>query len=137
MVAKGAFCDCRDLKSAVLNDGLEVLGHDSSSAEDEYWGMAFAKSGIESIRIPSTLRVIGTYTFLECASLKSIEISEGLEKIAAAAFGMCGLESIVLPPSVRTISGWAFAQCEHLRSVELNEGLEELGTKEQYADKRF
>ena len=98
---------------------------------------AFQGSRIEHVELSASLRAIAQGAFAKCASLGSVEISEGLERIAAAAFGMCGLESIVLPPSVRTISGWAFAQCEHLRSVELNEGLEELGTKEQYADKRF
>ena len=86
VIAKGAFCECRHLKDVELNEGLEKLGYNSSEDEKELNGLVFAGAGIESIRIPSTLKVIEAATFLECKNLKSVEFSESLEKIGVAAF---------------------------------------------------
>lgn len=105
VVGHEAFYDCKQLHHAELNEGLAVLGEKFDSGGKEYNGMAFAKSGIESIRIPSSLKTIETTTFMECKSLKTVEFSEGPEKIGVGAFGKYGIESVVLPSSVRTISG--------------------------------
>ena len=47
-----AFGDCSELTTAILNDGLEVIGD---------W--AFAQSGLVRIDIPSSIRVIKNYAF--------------------------------------------------------------------------
>ena len=48
----------------MLNEGLEILGCSENDDEKEIRGMTFAGSGIESIQIPSTLKMIETATFL-------------------------------------------------------------------------
>ena len=73
--------------------------------------MVFFESGIEEIRLPSTLKTLEALTFCKCKNLKIVEFSEGLEKIGVMAFAKSGIENIVLPSSVRTISGFAFAEC--------------------------
>ena len=50
-------------------------------------------------------------TFYQCESLKSVEFSEGLEKIGTEAFAYSGIEDVVLPSSVRVIYGFAFEEC--------------------------
>lgn len=90
----------------------------------------FAESGVESIKIPSTLKVIETATFFKCENLKKVEFSKGLEKICAIAFSGSGIENIVFPSSVKIIGAGAFVLCKCLRSILLNEGLETLGTEE-------
>lgn len=100
-----AFLDCEHLRKAWLNEGLRVLGEHWNKYGDEFEGMAFAQSGIESIRIPSTLATIGPLTFLKCKNLKRIEFSEGLERIGPAAFCCSGIENIVLPASTKTVTG--------------------------------
>lgn len=107
VVAKRAFFDCRKLRTAVLNEGLEVLGC-SEDDEKEFRGIAFCQSGIKSIRIPSTLKVIEVATFSSCWALKSVEFSEGLEKIGIAAFRESGVENIVLPASTKIVGAEAF-----------------------------
>lgn len=74
----------------------------------EHVGEAFIESGIESIKIPSTLKTIEANTFNKCKQLRSVEFSEGLEKIGARAFSNSGIESVILPPSVKIINGHAF-----------------------------
>lgn len=92
-----AFKECEQLRHAELNEGLEVLGTKWSDGENEFRGMVFAHSGIESVEIPSTLKVIDAYTFFRCKQLKKVEFSEGLEEIGAGAFAESGIENAVLP----------------------------------------
>ena len=92
----------------------------------------FAKTAIESIQIPSTLRHISRCTFNFCKNLKNVTFAgpSRLEKISFGAFLESGIERIELPRSVKSIGVGAFLKCKHLRDVRLNEGLEKLGEKE-------
>ena len=80
-----------------MNEGLEALGIKWGNGEDELRGLVFAKSGIEHIKIPSTLKIIDAYTFFGCKKLKKVEFSEGLEKIGVCVFAESGIENAVLP----------------------------------------
>ena len=62
------------------------LGEKERVGDDEIEGQVFSRSGVEMVRIPSTLKEIRTATFFQCTTLKSVEFSEGLEKIDEAAF---------------------------------------------------
>lgn len=68
--------------------------------------------------------------FRECRDLKSVEFSEGLEKIDLMAFFETGLENVTLPASLRVLAQAAFAKCSSLRTAKFREGLETLGTEE-------
>lgn len=122
------------LRSAILNEGLEVLGARERIREREISGSSFTRSGLESIRLPSTLKVVEDSTFVGCRDLRSIEFSEGLEEICLGAFLDSGLESVCLPKSLRVLRQAAFAKCEHLRTAVLNEGLQALGMDEYSGD---
>ena len=98
-----------------------MLGCDLDDDGKEYTGMAFATCSIESVRIPSTLKVIEASTFSCCKNLKSIEFSEGLERIGIASFAGSCIESVILPASTKIIGAQAFAACTQLRAVRLNE----------------
>ena len=129
-VAAWAFSECTWLKRVQLNEGLKTLGEKVRFGRREFDGEVFFKSGIEHIRIPSSVKAIEICTFSLCDSLKTVEFSEGLEKICVGAFAGSAIEDIVLPSSVRAIGALAFAECMHLRSVRLNEGLEVLGEEQ-------
>ena len=58
-----------------LNEGLEKLGEN-----------AFYSSGIESIRLPSTLKRIEAKTFYGCKNLRSIEIPDNVEYVREGCF---------------------------------------------------
>ena len=102
----------------------------------ELRGSAFSESGIESIRIPSTLKVIEAITFYQCKNLKTVEFSEGLERIEFGAFVQSGIRSIVLPTSTRAVCAQAFGWCKQLRTVRLNEGWKCWGRKRTSLGKR-
>lgn len=66
VVGLGAFSNCEQLRYAELNEGLETLGEKWNNGKEEREGIVFARSGIERIKISSTLKVIPSYTFLKC-----------------------------------------------------------------------
>lgn len=133
-VCPGAFMNCENLKSVQLNEGLLTLGVEERSDSKLDNGYAFAASAIESVKIPSTLKRIEIATFYQCAELKKVTFSEGLQIIGPRAFEETGLESIVLPHSVITVCSTAFYNCTTLRNVRLNNELEVIGTYERERD---
>ena len=119
-----------------MNEGLQTLGAKEQVKNKDMTGSCFAGSTLESIKLPSTLRVLECATFAECKNLRTVEFSEGLEVIGTQAFCGCGVECITTPKSLKTICNGAFAICENLRQVVLNDSMKTLGVegdfKEQY-----
>lgn len=99
--------------------------------------------------LPSTLRVIGGYTFYCCRYLRSVEFREGsrLERIGQEAFYECrslrhinlpeglrriesecffhnGLEEITIPSSITTLGDYAFCLCYDLKRMIFQSGSE-------------
>lgn len=94
---------------------------------------AFSCTDIESVHIPSSIKIIGTGAFYRCVNLKKVTLEEGLERIEAGAFGACEqLEEIELPASIKHVSRSAFIGCTNLKSIRLlgNQSLEELYDKD-------
>ena len=134
VLRQSAFCNCQDLRTAVLEEGLEVLGTDEYTRDGGRWFGVFEGSGLENVQLPSTLRRIEYDVFEDCPRLQSIDLPAGLEFIGKACFAGSALRSFAAPAALRTLSQGAVAKCEALRTVELNEGLETLGTDEYLAD---
>lgn len=124
-----AFSECNHLRNVQLNEGLTDLGGKQRVNEKETEGMVFAKSALESINLPSTLKTINGCTFWQCKNLKKVQFSEGLEKIGTCAFFDSGIREIALPLSTREIGAAAFQGCKQLQRAELNEGLQVLGAE--------
>ena len=113
---------------------MVVLGEKGLVNNKEMKGYTFAKSGVESIVFPSTLREIPEATCWACSNLKSVTFSEGLESIGIGAFQETGIENIALPKSLRKICQCAFCKCRSLKTVKFSEGLAVLGTDEYDSD---
>lgn len=63
-ISDGAFCDCVNLKTVILNEGLDSIGY-------AFWGC-----GITDIHMPSSVRHIEEMgAFENCMSLKNITVS--------------------------------------------------------------
>ena len=58
-----AFMMCKQLRSVRLNEGLQTLGAKEQVKKKEASGASFAGSALESIKLPSTLKVIECATF--------------------------------------------------------------------------
>ena len=77
---------------------------------------------ITSIRVPASVKTIGTYAFGNCSNLTTVTFAEGsqLKSIGEGAFMNCeNIISITLPEGVEIIGYGAFYQCSGLSSINL------------------
>ncbi len=87
------------------------------------YGAFSGNTVIETLKLPETVYLLGTNAFFGCESLKTLELSEGLEEIRYYAFyGCTALESVVFPKSVKSIAIGSFAACYNLKYLHVTEG---------------
>lgn len=73
-----------------------------------------------SLKLPSTLEVIGSGGFSGCSGLTSITIPPTVTTIGWSAFeGCAGLTSIAIPPSVTNLNEYIFTGCSGLTEVSI------------------
>lgn len=98
VIDKGAFYGCTSLKSINLPSTLTTLGATS-----------LAGVAIESVIVPSGVKSFGN-AFIDCLSLKTVVLSQGVTSIDAYAFVRdCSLEAILVPSSLKSINASAFS----------------------------
>lgn len=69
----------------------------------------------------SQLKTIDGCAFVDCSSLKEIELPESLEVMTGLTFWRCSsLESIHIPKSVNYFDGSCFKECSSLKSITLD-----------------
>ena len=116
-----AFYQCSSLTSVSFESGsqLSTIGSGAFPVDG-----AFAYSGLTSITLPASLTSIGTWAFLGCSSLTTINFESGsqLTTIGRGIFQSSGLTSITLPASLTSIGDSAFYDCSSLTSVSFESG---------------
>jgi hypothetical protein len=71
-----------------------------------------AKTGLQTVILPSSLTTIGQSAFSNCSGLSSINIPSSVSNIGYQVFSGCTqLGSILIPASVSYIEGYAFMDC--------------------------
>ena len=89
---------CSSFKSVIIPDGVTQIG-----------SCAFSLSDLESLELPSSLRIIGGSAFSDCSNLRRVEMKEGLESIGYYSFGNnTHLTDIYLPDGIQTVDCYAF-----------------------------
>lgn len=139
-IGDGAFYYCNSLQSIILPKGIESIGSLSWS-EDEYgiqyeWGNGtFENSGLVSIDIPGSVKVIPSSAFNSCNALRSATLHEGTTALGRYAFGNIGYNypvpnefTLNIPSTVDSIHTSAFYRTMALRHVDLPDGLKLLGS---------
>ena len=120
---------------------LHVGGHGELSIEADYmWGdlpkaeveHVFIEDGftyidestfqnfkaLKDVRLPATLKMVGSYAFNGCESLESVVIPEGVREIEYGAFNGCSsMKYVVLPSTLQKMWSRAFGSCSMLDSV--------------------
>ena len=138
-IGQNAFSGCNDslfdkttIPGVTLVDNW-VIGYDGSLSGDldltgvrGIVGNAFQScSGLTSVTIPGSVKVIGEFAFGYCWGLKSVTIGNGVTSIGASAFQSCsGLTSVTIPASVTSIGQNAFGYCWQLTKAYLPKSLE-------------
>ena len=88
---------------------------------------AFERSALVSLKMPDSVKSIGSEAFVGCTNLETIHLSKKLQTIGFAAFRHCSnLQSLSLPNGLKTIHSWAFAYCGALKRVDLPDTVVEM-----------
>ena len=102
-------------KDVVIPEGVEEI-HEN----------AFYSCNIESVIMPDSLKVIGTFAFQECKMLNTVKFGSGLTRICERAFSDCkNLKKVVLPDRLERMDSSAFSN-SGLESITLGSGLNSL-----------
>lgn len=105
-----AFEGCKNLKSLVVQDGVEIIAE-----------RAFSNCSIlTSIQLPTSLRSIGQWAFYNCYNSPELVLPEGLEVIEDNAFYWTNSRSIVLPSTLKSIGQKAFYHVNNNVKVKSN-----------------
>ena len=84
-------------------------------------------SRLESVSVPTTVKIIGRNAFSECHKLKSVRLADGLKTIQDEAFANCtSLESIKLPSTLEYIGRTAFTR-SGIKSLEIPQSVTSIG----------
>ena len=88
---------------------------------------AFEDTSIKSVKMPDSLKVLGSDAFRHCLELHSVDFGNGITIIEEGAFCECRkLEHIELPSQIESVRSSAF-QNTGLKNIKLNNELKEIG----------
>ena len=69
-------------------------------------------------KIPTGVKYISEYAFMEAKELETLSLPQGLERIGIDAFSCCkGIDRIELPDSIKSVSHGAFEGCNSLDEI--------------------
>lgn len=117
-----------DVPSTIICEGTAYTrdGGTKSISRETYTVTSVAPSAfykvteVQTIKLPETIREIGSYAFAWCIYLRSVILPEQLSTIKGSCFWYCkALKSIHLPDNIRSISGQAFCDCENLEEINI------------------
>lgn len=82
------------------------------------------ESGLRTLEIPSSVKIISEKAFSACYGLETVKLSEGLEEIKEFAFSECSyLREIVIPDSVQELGEASFKDCTYLKTAVIGKGV--------------
>lgn len=90
-------------------------------------GYAFSGRDMTEVKIPETVKIIGSYAFYKCTKLEHITIPDSVTFIDEYAFSHSAIQSIEIPSSVTSISVGTFWYCWKLEEVKLPDTLTSIG----------
>jgi len=85
-------------------------------------------SSLTSVSLPDGLTELGNNVFYECSSLTSVALPDGLKQLGDRVFKRCfSLTSVSLPDGVTQLGDHVFYECSSLTRLTLPDGLTQLG----------
>lgn len=111
-----AYADTANTSTISIENGCKYIGGDAFSGRD-----------MTEVKIPETVKVIGSYAFNYCTELEHITIPDSVTFIDEYAFNHCAIKSIEIPSSVTSISNGTFWECLKLEEVKLPDTLTSIG----------
>lgn len=116
------FYNCKSLVKAVLPENLTRIGYYVSSGTEKLsssGGYVFAHCiNLAEINIPESVKWIQNYSFLNCKSLRTIDLNVANGQLGEAAFAHCeNLETVTLCADLKTLPSKAFIYCYSLSDI--------------------
>ena len=78
---------------------------------------------VKNIKLPETLKKIGSRAFYKCSDLESVNIPKSVNKIGKAAFRETAIREIIIPDGITRIEEQVFKGCKHLEKITLPDSL--------------
>ncbi len=123
-------------RSVTLSEGIEEVGQRAFSlttlpiVTDAEGNAQYYNDPLESVSLPSTLKLLDWYAFQGCTSLKHVEMKEGLDSIGRGVFTYClSLEDCHLPASLRAM-GYGHGNLYSLQAFSTAQGSENIVAKD-------
>ena len=119
-IGDSAFCQCQNLSSAVISEGVKSIGQNAFRA----------CTRLTSIALPASVEEIGPAAFFQCQDLKSAVFAPGSKqvKLGDNMFMQCYyLMSVTLPKNIDRIGEGMFQNCLMLAEIEIPQGAESIG----------
>lgn len=125
-IGENCFRGCSGLKSISLPETLteiEAGAFFMQGLEQQKRHMG-EDTGLLSLRIPKSVRKIGSYAFGGHVHMKNVVLEGPVEEMGTGVFAGCGMESFVFPEGMTEVQTEMFGHCLELVSVTLPESLE-------------
>lgn len=140
-IEKGAFGACKSLEEITITNPKIILGASVfESCENlksislpegitEIPASFLAQTGITSIKVPSTVKIIKQSAFNLTLNLKEIDLTgcTGLTTLESSAFAQSGIETIKFPNSLTTIKSNCFDTCVGLKEITIPDSVQGKG----------
>ncbi len=111
------FCDCDSIVTISLPSTVKNI-------KKSFRRM----NNLKAVKISPEIKSITTTSFVDCISLISLYIPEGIERIELDAFGRCtGLKHVSLPQSLKVIERGVFWECKGLEEITIPANVTEIG----------
>ena len=110
-----AFMNCTNLTKVNITNmvdwcNIEFIGWDSNPLQ--YANNLYLNGKlVETLEIPDVITTIKLYTFINCLSLKEVNLNQVTTVMEQAFFGCTNLEKVNFNDNIQTIHWWSFYDC--------------------------
>lgn len=141
-IGQEAFIGCSNLESFTAPATLEKIGYNAfdnctklsdgnaiyigKGDNSHYYFVRLVSNSINEYTLHEDTKVITEGAFLECSSLETVILPNGLERIEGNAFSYTEIRHITIPNSVTYIGFGAFRNCQKLKTIVLSNQITEL-----------
>lgn len=119
-IGDGAFEDCASLAAIAVSDNNNTFSSHRGLLYDKGISTLIQCPGAfsDDADIPSSVQIIGKYSFFRNIGMPTISLPEGIHTISEGAFLDCqAIAAIQLPSTVKKIESMAMAMCPSLTAV--------------------
>ncbi len=141
-IEKGAFKSCYSLENIKIPANVENICTKAFEDCVRLENISFSKDSnllsigdssflncksLKILDLPKKVESIGEGAFAFCSSLEHFVVPEDVKSIGAACFQKSGLKSVVLNEKLKDIAPMTFFECENLQSIQNIDNIESIG----------